>query len=215
MIQCVVFDFDGTLVLSNAIKREAFFFIATKFEQGVDRMTILLDQDSGDRSSIIQRFAEETGCVCQCDELVAEYSKYVHNGILSCQDREGAIEILSQLRHSSIPAYVNSATPQNNLEASIRERYPAGTFQGVYGGSNSKFRNLKAISAHAAVAPEEIVMVGDGIDDANAAEAFGCAFVGVAGGGLERRVGSSQLSENLTDIAVLLGSAQRGVINHE
>jgi phosphoglycolate phosphatase-like HAD superfamily hydrolase len=101
------------------------------------------------------------------------------------------------------------------LEDLILERYPAGTFQGVYGGYGCKLRNLKAISLHAAVTPGEIAMVGDGIDDANAAEAFGCAFLGVAGGGLANRTGSIRLTENLIDIAAFLGLGQNGVINHE
>ena len=59
MIACVVFDFDGTLVLSNAIKRDAFYMIADRYAGGRACMDELLTSRTGDRAAILQRLDNE------------------------------------------------------------------------------------------------------------------------------------------------------------
>ena len=57
MIQSVVFDFDGTLVLSNQLKHDGFFAIAEEFVNGPASMQAILQDSPGDRSAILTRFA--------------------------------------------------------------------------------------------------------------------------------------------------------------
>ena len=59
-------------------------------------------------------------------------------------------------------------------------------FRGVFGSPASKEENLRQIAELEACEPEDLVHVGDGANDAKAAAAFGCAFIGVEHNGRER-----------------------------
>lgn len=182
MIRCVVFDFDGTLVLSNDIKREGFFAAVTGSPDGPERMARILASPPGDRYAIFRYFTDEVGG--DPDELAARYSEWCDERILTCPERPGASVALAQLRHAGLSLYVNSATPTVPLRAVVRRRYGDGFFNGVHGGHGAKHANLKAILHNEQLLPSSLVMVGDGVDDRDAALAAGCHFIGIGGGTL-------------------------------
>ena len=77
MISCVVFDFDGTLVDSNDVKRQAFFEIASSHPGGgVQWMGQALDSEAGDRKAVfhayVQRMAE-AGTSLDADQRGGSY----------------------------------------------------------------------------------------------------------------------------------------------
>lgn len=198
MIRCVVFDFDGTLVLSNAIKRDGFFALATDFPDGAAAMERLLADPPGDRFAILEAFAAPHGA--DADDLAARYGKWCEERILSCPERTGAAAVLVRLRYAGLRLYVNSATPTAPLQAIVARRYASGTFDGVLGGHGAKLVNLEAIAATEELTPVEMLMVGDGIDDRDAAADFGCAFAGVAEGTLAASDEGAALPSSLMDV---------------
>jgi phosphoglycolate phosphatase-like HAD superfamily hydrolase len=115
--------------------------------------------------------------------------------------------VLEFFTSNHVPRYVNSATPAGPLRDIVESRYPAGTFQGVFGGPSSKIANLEAIKNTERLAASEILLVGDGIDDQDAARALGCVFVGVAGGSLSRTPSAGHLVDNLREIISMLRAA--------
>ncbi|MDX2479991.1 MAG: hypothetical protein QNK24_06615, partial [Desulfuromusa sp.] len=59
MICCVVFDFDGTLVNSNDIKRETFFDVARSWDpKGEIVAEVLKDWPTADRYNKLEKIAE-------------------------------------------------------------------------------------------------------------------------------------------------------------
>lgn len=211
MIRCVVFDFDGTLVLSNDIKREGFMRLARHFEQGPVLMAAILGCPSGDREAILKRFASDIGESHVAASLVTTYNHTVREQIVACPERPGAAGLLCDLRRKGMHVFVNSATPQDELRLTLEERYPAGTFDGVYGGFGRKLVNLHAIAKAADVPACDMAMIGDGTDDADAAAKFGCRFIAIADGSLDRRLPSASLLTNLTTISRLLGLEQQSL----
>ncbi len=167
MIRCVVFDFDGTLVLSNEIKRDGFFAIAKGFPGGIDAMSVLLKESPGDRFAIFRNFA--TLFDADAGALTARYTVWCEERIASCPERVGASAVLETLRQRAVKIYANSATPEEALRAVIKRRYAADLFDGVMGGYGSKVENLKAILATESLNPGEMMMIGDGTDDRDAA----------------------------------------------
>jgi phosphoglycolate phosphatase len=202
MIRCVVFDFDGTLVLSNDIKREGFFAAVAERAGGPERMARILASPPGDRYAIFRRFAEEAGD--DPGELAVRYSSWCEERILVCPERSGASLALAELRRAGISVHVNSATPTAPLRSVVLRRYGEDSFNGVHGGHGAKVANLEAILRQEQLLPASLAMVGDGIDDRDAALRAGCQFVGVGGGTLAAAAPDEKLLDTLECLWPLL-----------
>jgi phosphoglycolate phosphatase len=202
MIRAVVFDFDGTLVLSNEIKRDGFFFVADRFRGGTQTMAAILADPPGDRFAICSAFAVVHGA--DAADLAECYSSWCEERIIVCPERPGAASMLARLQQCALGLYVNSATPEIFLRRVVSRRYPPGTFRDILGGHGAKVANLSLILAHEDIDPQEMLMVGDGIDDRDASIEIGCAFAGVAGGTLAAAVPGQMLINDLGEIDVLL-----------
>jgi phosphoglycolate phosphatase-like HAD superfamily hydrolase len=182
MIRCVVFDFDGTVVLSNDIKREGFFAAVSTIPDGHSRMAAILSNPPGDRYAIFERFSAEAGA--NASDLVDSYSSWCEERILQCPARHGAERVILALKAVGIKVHVNSATPDAPLRSIVARRFGMDFFDGVHGGHGEKARNLKLILELEAIHPGQLVMIGDGTDDWEAASSIGCRFIGVPDGTL-------------------------------
>ncbi|MBN2752922.1 MAG: haloacid dehalogenase-like hydrolase [Rhodospirillaceae bacterium] len=198
MIRCVVFDFDGTLVLSNAIKRDGFFAVAADFPGGTETMEALLASPPGDRFAIFRAFAASYGA--KPDDLASQYGAWCEDKILACPERPGATELLAYLQQQGLPVYINSATPQAPLQSVVAKRYGKGAFTGVLGGHGCKVRNLNTILNIENLSPKDLLMVGDGRDDHDAATEISCNFVGIAGGTLAATTNHTPLISILSEL---------------
>lgn len=198
LIRCVVFDFDGTLVLSNEIKREGFLVIAAELPGGLEVMERLLVDPPGDRFAILSAFARHYDVDGRA--LASRYSAWCEERIVTCPERAGADRLLGALKWNHVAIYVVSATPEAPLRAIVERRYPQGTFDGVLGGYGAKHNNIQAVLSVVELAPEEVLVVGDGIDDYQAARHVGCRFEGIAGGTLSESAFQLPLH---TDLMVL------------
>ena len=202
MIRCVVFDFDGTLVMSNAIKREGFFAVAAAIADGAEAMTALLADPPGDRFAIFAAFCARFGH--DAGEMAEAYGAWCEAAILAAPERTGASEALAALRRDGIKIWINSATPEAPLRAIVKRRYPSGSFDGILGGHNRKVANLKAVRSAEGLHAEEILMVGDGIDDKLGAAEVGCHFVGLTEGTLGASPEPGPMIADLRKLAPLL-----------
>lgn len=191
MIRCVAFDFDGTLADSNEIKRQAFFDVVGEHDPDGSVVAEVLDRiRPGDRYAVsltIARLLRERGRLAPGEDpefwsqhWADAYTKACETGVSTCPEIPGAAAALAWLNRKRIPRYVNSATPEVPLRRILKLRGMDHLFAGVFGGPTGKVENLKAIVAHAGCESEAVLFVGDGEDDREAAESFGCPFVGVA-----------------------------------
>jgi len=81
MIKCVVFDFDGTLVKSNEIKRRVFYEVTEDIVDAVPVLDELFSvPDSGDRYNIFDLLIKNLKLVCP-----AYIQKYVSIEFLKLQ----------------------------------------------------------------------------------------------------------------------------------
>lgn len=209
MIRCIAFDFDGTLVHSNAIKHDAFLEIAAHYPGGEALMRRIMADPPGDRRAVMALFAARIGGGIDVDALVADYGRRCEERILRCPARQGVDTALAALRRTGLRLHINSATPTEPLRAVIHRRYGTGFFDGVYGGHGAKVANLRAIMDAEGIGPAALAMVGDGIDDRDAAREAGCAFFGVDAGTLAAGAGTDGLLSDLSGLPDLIAAWNR------
>lgn len=194
MFLAIVFDFDGTLVDTNAIKREGFFHVASGYSGTSMQMEAVLASVSGDRRTIFEAYARqvmvEPGEPTRrlVDDLVATYNSMVDAAVVSAPELLGATRLLEVLRRRKRKLYLSSATPLDNLQGILEKRGWTRNFDGIYGGPRSKVDTLRDVLAVTGLCSGAIAVVGDGEDDRLSAKSVGCAFfpVGEARGTQEQ-----------------------------
>ncbi len=193
MIKCVVFDFDGTLVDSNAIKRETFFAIARPWDPTGDVVAEVFESwPAADRYEKTHKIAEAlisrgllpkgSSIKTWGSRLANEYTAECESAIASCAEMTDATQTLFELAEKGYLLFVNSATPVEPLRSLLELRDWTPFFQCAYGAEASKADNLRDISSRTGTKSNEIVHVGDQPDDLQATEQFGCHFVAMADG---------------------------------
>jgi phosphoglycolate phosphatase-like HAD superfamily hydrolase len=212
-VRVVAFDFDGTLVQSNAIKRDAFYGAVRSFGDLSDVVRQVLAENPGDRyvitATIATRAADRlppAGERPWAEVFADRYTRICEEQILECPFVPGAIECLEALRRDGRLLYVNSATPGDPLRSVVRRRGLDGYFAGVWGNERGKADNLRRALAECAAAPGELAFVGDSEADGAAALEVGCHFVGVLNQHSDFRQRPAAVVEDLHGLGRLVGA---------
>jgi phosphoglycolate phosphatase len=184
MIATVVFDFDGTLVDSNAIKKQGFFAVVANHAGGDAMMQRALDEVDGDRRAIFDAYvalqaAANSSQVHDAESLVGEYSAYVDTAVAAAAEMPGATALLNGLRRHGKHLFLSSATPVASLQRIVERRGWSHLFDAIFGSPNSKRASLLQIRAATAAPSSALAVVGDGVDDRDSAAALGCPFFAV------------------------------------
>ena len=183
MIETIVFDFDGTLVDSNSIKRRGFFAVVASHEGGAEMMQRVLE--SGRRSPAIFdayvafQAAANASRRHVAETLVSEYSAHVDAAVATAAEMPGATELLDGLRRYGKHVYLSSATPVASLKDIVERRGWSPLFDAIFGAPSSKHASLLQIRAATAAPISALAVVGDGVDDRDSAAAIGCPFFAV------------------------------------
>tara|TARA_B100000676_G_scaffold292556_1_gene328312 strand:- start:315 stop:962 length:648 start_codon:yes stop_codon:yes gene_type:complete len=187
MIRCVVFDFDGTLRQSVAIKHEAYFAAVRDVERGEELFReIIREFPTMTRYSGCALFAErarDLGIDCPDGEELAErYTRVCGDAIAACPEVPGSTAFLDWLQARPVYCFVVSGTPQTPLRETVKRIGLEDRFVDVLGDPVSKPEHYNNILARTALPATALLAVGDGDDDKAAAEAVGGRFVRVRGG---------------------------------
>jgi phosphoglycolate phosphatase-like HAD superfamily hydrolase len=179
----VAFDFDGTLVRSNRIKRDCFYQTVAD----VPGASAILDDlfashYRGDRFALFGEVVRRLGSgspVLTPDDLAGHYGKLCRERIACADEVPGAEAALTRLSQAGARMYLISATPQQPLDQLVSDRGLTRYFDLVLGAPIGKPAHLRRVIDKSAITPAEIVMVGDGHDDQAAAADAGCRFIAV------------------------------------
>lgn len=181
----VVFDFDGTLVDSTAIKHQGYYAALEDCPSALRLLEEILASPPGDRYAVFRllarRLANETAIDAEllARKWAARYTEFCERGIAVAPEIGGAASACSTLLANGFSLYINSATPEVDLRVIVNRRGMSHWFDGVYGGPCNKIENLSRILTATGVLPAQCVVVGDGRDDYAAAKQCNCAFLPV------------------------------------
>jgi phosphoglycolate phosphatase-like HAD superfamily hydrolase len=213
--KCLVFDFDGVLVDSNHIKRNAYLTLFPAIPEGRALVESVIREDfDGDRYDTIRRILQRlsaAGLVApdEFDEpavtkYAERYGVLCEEAVVAAPEMPGCSQLLPVLA-GRLPLYINSATPEEPLRRIIEKRGWAPFFKDALGRPRTKIENFRLILSREHLAPADLTFVGDSPHDQTAAAACGCAFVAVLGG-FHRFLDAGPLAiSHLSELSRLLG----------
>ena len=180
MINAVVFDFDGVILESAEVKTEA--FVELYSEHGPDVVARVRAHHLANLG--LSRFlkfawiAENVlgGKLSEADSaaLGKRFNHLVFAKVLEVPFVPGAEAALAKL---TVPMFVASGTPIEELRAIVDRRGLAPKFREVHGTPAEKPGILRDLMARYGWSPREVLFVGDGTTDHDAAVATGVEFL--------------------------------------
>jgi len=115
--------------------------------------------------------------------LSEQFSYLVVDGVLASQFISGAKESLKVLNKNSIPAYIVSGTPDNEIKLIIKKKGLNKYFKEVHGSPRKKWEICQEIINRENYNPQNCLFVGDAMSDYNAARKNAICFLGIVENG--------------------------------
>jgi phosphoglycolate phosphatase len=183
----VVFDFDGTLVESNHIKREAYYQVFPSSETYQNSIAEILYQfPELNRFDTIGKIITLTGDDLLPQEVAFDYSKVVLEAVINAHELVDAIKTLNLLLRNDIKVYLSSNTPIDVLSKILKARGLEHYFCDISGYPADKTSYLSGLISQNGYAANEYLVVGDGQSDRLSAIDNGADFFHVNSNSLEK-----------------------------
>ncbi|MBT3400603.1 MAG: HAD family hydrolase [Rhodospirillaceae bacterium] len=174
-----LFDFDGTLMQSNAIKREAFFTAISDHPEAIDTLRHILDgPNPGDRYAVFRELERRLPDI-DATERTRAYGDISERAILEAEEVTGASALLETLHDRGAAAVINSATPEAPLREVVAQLRFARWVNSVHGGPAAKAENARQALSKLGQDPHDAVVIGDGENDHACARELNCAFIAI------------------------------------
>ncbi|WP_240455537.1 HAD family hydrolase [Halomonas faecis] len=180
----LVFDFDGVILDSARLKRQAFadLYADEPNEQHRDVVAYLERRGGQPREvkfrhiegHILGRDASEP----RIQTLCRRFKERVEQRLFEAKAIPGAQAFLERWA-GHLPLYLLSATPETELKAITARRGLDRYFLEVIGAPPDKVTGLRNLLVRRDHAPATTVMIGDSYNDYRAARSNGTAFIGV------------------------------------
>lgn len=175
-----VFDCDGVILNSNALKSQAMRRAASSFcEAAANELVAYHEAHGGIGREIKFRYFFEHLLGRRTDygedyaSLSASYSKYVREALVECEVAPGLETMIDELRTVGVEAYVVSGAEENELRDILKQRQIAHLFSGIFGSPTSKAHNVLRLSKGK---PLPDTFIGDSKYDCDVALQFGMKF---------------------------------------
>ena len=187
--EVVFFDFDGVILDSVDVKTKAFAKMFRKYGPEVEKNVVEYHLNNGgvSRFDKFRYYYEEILKTPVNEETIKslseQFSYLVVDGVLASQFISGAKESLKVLNKNSIPAYIVSGTPDNEIKLIIKKKGLNKYFKEVHGSPRKKWEICQEIINRENYNPQNCLFVGDAMSDYNAARKNAICFLGIVENG--------------------------------
>lgn len=187
MKKCIIFDFDGTLVQSDQIKRRTFFEIV----KGIQSADAILEEllakfPTSPRDiifSLLYKQLKKIGSSAidnrSKDKWVSDYTDMCERFVVQCPEVKGMTAVLDDLMVRKISVFINSATPEKALISICKRRGIDHYFCDILGAPRQKTENIRFILQEYPVEASDILVIGNGESDRAAAYEHAIDFVAI------------------------------------
>ena len=182
-LSAVVFDCDGVLIESNAVKTWAFGQVVVEFGQkAMDQLMDYHREHGGiSRFKKFEWFYSEVVKTPLSDKMMDmlcdRFTQLCINTVLDAPMVAGAKESLDLLA-GRLPMFVASGTPEKELQDILIQRGLAQYFEGIHGTPPEKQYLLERIISENSLDALKVLMVGDAVTDLKAAQYCNTLFYG-------------------------------------
>lgn len=177
----IIFDFDGVILESVGLKGSAFAELYKDHGPDIQKKVLDYHLEYGGVSRFVkirhyeENFLGRSVTDVDVESIAQRFSAIVEDKVAKCSWVEGAEEFLKN-NYKTIPLFVASATPTEELRRIVDSRGMNQYFKGVYGSPGSKGENIKAILQNGNF--KNAVMIGDTISDYKGAQENSIRFIG-------------------------------------
>lgn len=182
LIRAIVFDFDGVIADSNHIKTDAFVKLFEDYPQHIRELIRKFHLQNGGMSRfdkfryIYANFLKEKLPEEKFNKLCDDFNKLVINGVINAPLFDGVKDFLKKHK-GAYDMYIVSGTPDYEIKEIARKRKLDKYFLKVLGSPRAKKELIGEVLKTGYYRPEEVIFLGDSINDYEGAMAAGVEFV--------------------------------------
>ncbi len=183
--QAVFFDFDGVIADSTAVKVQAFATLFAPHGPEVQEAVIRYHLDNGGmprRDKIrhcFSTFADRNLSEAELDSVGRAFSALVLDQVIAAPLMPGAMPTLHLLRTASVPAFVVSGTPEEEMRLIVDRKGLAPYFLEVHGSPRPKPAILEDVLSRHRYRAGGCLFIGDALADYRAARGAELHFLGI------------------------------------
>lgn len=205
--RALLLDFDGVIVESNDIKTRAFAEMFGEYPEHLDAIISYHQRYVGVSrykkfTWIYQELLKQPVTETLLDTLGARFSQIVFEKVLQAPFVPGALETLASYSSAGVPIFIISGTPHDELLRILETRGLKGYVTQAWGTPTEKTEAIRLIQSRYGIDTTEMLFVGDGMLDYQAATSEGVAFLARNSGG-EATDWSSLKVVNVPDLTCL------------
>lgn len=181
--KAILWDFDGVLLQSNEVRDSGFQIVLKDYPE--EQVGALMDyhRSNGGLSRYVkfryffEVIRNETVTEETIKELSAEFSiimrQHLTNAALLIQETLNFV----QLNFADIPMFIVSGSDQNELQYLCNELKISNYFRSITGSPTPKIQLVRSVIEEFGLKPNDCLLIGDSINDFEAAEKNGLHFM--------------------------------------